>query len=329
VSARIRIVVLVAVSAALAAGAAIGVAVVQSEGGRGSPGEAARPEGDPPLVLDLGVRDDAEAGALRRAAMLYARGERAAAADVFARHESVDARVGAALARWPEGTVAELERLRRDHPDRAVVRLNLGFALFWAGRRDEAVEEWREARRVEPDSLAAVRAEDLLYPNFPRGRPTFVPGFDPPAEISRLPADRQLAALERAAAAGGAHEKLLYGVALQRVGRPVSARRQFEEAAGLEPADAEAATAVAVAHFDKEAPEEAFSRLGPLADRFPGDPAVRFHLGLLLLWIGDLDSAKRQLTLARESGSATAHGREAQRFLDRLADVGEDGDVDG
>jgi hypothetical protein len=48
---------------------------------------------------------------------------------------------------------------------------------------------------------------------------------------------------------------------------------------------------------------------------------VRFHLGLLLLWIGDLEDARRQLRLARDAGPETALGREAARFLRRLANT--------
>jgi hypothetical protein len=45
---------------------------------------------------------------------------------------------------------------------------------------------------------------------------------------------------------------------------------------------------------------------------------VRFHLGLLLIWIGDAPGAKRQLQKVRALGPETRLGREAKRFLDRL-----------
>ena len=72
----------------------------------------------------------------------------------------------------------------------------------------------------------------------------------------------------------------------------------------------------------KDAPQRAFSRLGPLARRFPRAPTVRFHLGLLLLWLGDVKDARVQLRRAAAEGPATPLGREAQRFLDRLAGSG-------
>jgi Flp pilus assembly protein TadD len=116
--------------------------------------------------------------------------------------------------------------------------------------------------------------------------------------------------------------KLLYGVALQRVERPVSAERQFAAAAALAPGNPEAQVAAAVGRFDKDNPSAAFSRLGPLSKRFPRAPTVRFHLGLLLLWLNDLPDARKQLRLARAEGPGTPLGQEASRFLVRLSSIG-------
>ena len=49
---------------------------------------------------------------------------------------------------------------------------------------------------------------------------------------------------------------------------------------------------------------------------------MRFHLGLCLLWLGNLDEAKRQLGLARAAGARTTLGVEAQRFLAKLPGAG-------
>jgi tetratricopeptide (TPR) repeat protein len=217
--------------------------------------------------------------------------------------------------------VSALRRLAREHPDSGLVQLNLGLALFWNGQRDAAMAAWRRARRIEPDSVSAVRAGDLLHPNSPRGLPSFVPSFPPPESLAALPPARQLATLARSARADDVRAKLLYGVALQRVGRPRSAERQFAAAAALFPENLEAQVAAAVGRFTKERPQRAFSRLGPLARRHPRSPTVRFHLGLLLLWLGELDEAKRQLELAREAGPRSALGREANRVLERLGGV--------
>jgi tetratricopeptide (TPR) repeat protein len=313
--------VLVASLAATAAVVTVGGAVLQSRGDDGTAGspERARPTGAPPLFLDLGVRDDFEAQELRRAARLVEQGRRSQAAAIFARDPSLNARVGEALAAWPNGTLATLERLARDHPRSALVRLHLGIARLWTGRPG-AQEAWRAARRVEPDSLSAVRAGDLLFPNAPRGLPVFVPGFDPPPALRDLSPPEQLDRLHLDAVRGGWRAKILYGVALQRIGRRVSALRQFDAAARLAPDEPEALTAAAVGRFEKGAPAAAFGRLGPLTRRYPRSPTVRFHLGLLLLWLGEVEDGKRQLRLARVAAPESPLGREADRFLERLAE---------
>ena len=88
------------------------------------------------------------------------------------------------------------------------------------------------------------------------------------------------------------------------------------------PADAEAQVAAAVARFDKAAPAKAFSRLGPLSERFPRAATVRFHLGLLLLWSGEVKEARRQLRLARAAQPGSPLAREAKRYLVELAAAG-------
>ena len=279
---------------------------------------AAVPErraGAPPLLLDLGVRRDAEARELRRAATLYVSGRRPAAGRVFLRYRSVEAQVGAALAAWPRGSVGRLEDLARAYPDNGSVRLHLGLALFWEGRTPGALAAWRDAVRVEPDSQAAVRADDFLHPNFPRGLPQFVPSFASPRSLRALSPDRQFALLARRARSGGVREKLLYGVALQRLGRPLSAQRQFAAAVRLSPGNPEPRVALAVARFTKAHPERTFSRLGPLTRRYPRSATVRFHLGVSLLWLSQVREGRRQLRLAVIAGHGTRIGDEAKRFL--------------
>ena len=319
VNPRTRVFAVVASLAATAAVVTVGATVLSSPRDERSSPPAPR-AGAPPVLLDLGVRDDPEARALRRAAALHGRGRRAEAAQIFARYGSLDARVGAALAAWPRGTLARLERLARDQPASALVRLHLGLAHHWQRRDAAAVAAWREAERVEPDSASAVRAGDLLHTELAPGLPVFVPGFEAPRTLAALRPARQLDALRRARDLRG---RLLYGVALQRLGRPLSARRAFDAALALAPANAEAQVAAAVSRFDKDDPSRAFSRLGPLTRRFPRAPTVRFHLGLLLLWLGRVDEAKAQLVRARALGPRTAIGREANRFLERLERIPE------
>ena len=116
--------------------------------------------------------------------------------------------------------------------------------------------------------------------------------------------------------------RLLYGVALQRLGRQLSAARQFDAAAKEAPENVEAQVAAAVGRFDKMRPAEAFSRLGPLTRRFPGRATVRFHLGLLLLWAGEVKEAKTQLARATTAEPGTPLAREAERYLAELRKAG-------
>ena len=316
-SPRTRVIAIVASVAATAAVVTVGATVLASSNEEKRETRPAGPRaGAPPIALDLGVRDDPEARTLRRAASLHARGRRTAAARLFARGNSLDAKVGAAIAAWPDRTIERLEALERSYPENPLVKLHLGLAHYWLRENGAAVAAWRAAERAEPDSASAVRAGDLLHTDMPGGLPLFVPGFEAPPSLDRLTPRQQLDALWRGSRT--VRGKLLYGVALQRLGKPLSARRQFDEAVALAPSNAEAQVAAAVARFDKDDPSRAFSRLGPLARRFPRAPTVRFHLGLLLLWIGRVDEAELQLERARALGPRTAIGREANRFLNRL-----------
>ena len=272
----------------------------------------------PALVLDLGVRSDPEAVALRRANRLYVAGKRAAAARIFARYHSVPGQVGAAVAAWPTGTVTRLERLANRHPASALVLLHLGLARVASGQTPAARAAWRQALARDPNAEPAVQAESLLYPAFAPGRPPFVPSFAVPASVARLSAPRQLAALAQGAR-DGVRGKLLYGSALQRLGQTVSAEREFAAAARLAPDSAEAQTAAAVGLFSKARPALAFSHLGPLAPRFPRSQSVRFHLGELLLWIGQLSKARQELQLAYAAGHHTTLGKTAREFLAQLS----------
>lgn len=325
-SARTRTYATVALTAA--AGAALVIATVAftrtSTGGGGSAHTSTNAIATgqaPTLVLDLGVRTDPEARALRRANALYTRGRRAAAARIFGRYRSLEAQVGEALARWPAGSVSTLERLAQAHPASALVLLHFGLAELASGQTGAAKRAWGQALARDPDTQSALEAESLLNPNMAPGRPPFVPSFGPPAAIGRLSAPEQFRRL-RSDAAHGVRGRLLYGVALQRLGRSLSAEHQFAAAAGAAPADAEAQVAAAVGRFTKANPAAAFSRLGPLSARFPRAQSVRFHLGELSLWIHQLSLARREFRLAVKLGPSTALGRTSQTFLTQLAKVG-------
>ena len=185
---------------------------------------------------------------------------------------------------------------------------------------------FRRLPRLEPDSPSAQRADTALHPNFPPGQPFFVPSFSPPASLHALSSPNQLAALARDARRPDARAKLLYGLALQRLGHRLSAKREYDAAAKLAPNDPEPLVAAAVSRFDKSRPTAAFSRLGPLTRRFPKAATVRFHLGLLLLWLaqsqpGSVDEGKRQLRLAKAQEPRSPLAREAEKLLARLDNV--------
>jgi hypothetical protein len=208
---------------------------------------------------------------------------------------SVVSEVREALRAWPNGTVRRLRILAAQHPSSGLVRLELGLALVLTNQPGQAEAAWRQAKKVEPDSVSAVRADDLLHPDTPRGEPPFVPNFvTPRTRVQRLLAE---------------------GVELQRAYRPVSAEHVFAEAARLAPNDPEARVAAAVGLYDKDRPQIAFSQLGPLARRFPRSQSVRFHLGLLLIYFRQIAQARTQLALAAEEGRTTPDGRAALELL--------------
>jgi tetratricopeptide (TPR) repeat protein len=320
VSPRSRVIALTVLAAAVASVVVVGVAALQTESPEGvAAGPTPRP-GAPPLTLELGVRADREAVALRRAGRLYADGRRLEAGRMFARYDSLEARVGQAFATWPDGTVDRLNRLAGLHPQKAVVQLNLGVALFWAGLSG-AEDAWRAAAASEPDTPYAIAAGNLLHPEYARGIPVFVTTVPLPEGLDGRTPAAQLELLRKGAETG-VDGKLLYGVALQRLGRQRSARRVFDAAATEAPGNVEAQVAAAVGRFDKARPVDAFSRLGPLTRRFPGKATVRFHLGLLLLWSGEVKEAKTQLVRATRAEPGSPIAREAQRYLDELAKAG-------
>jgi tetratricopeptide (TPR) repeat protein len=319
--------ILVGLAAAGAAAVVVAGAVVQ--GGDDSEPAAANAEERPPPPLELGLlaRSGEEVDALREAEALVDEGDRAAGRarfeEVLAESpRSVEAAVGAAIASWPDGTVSELKALAAEHPESGVVGLHLGLALLADGDEADARSAWEEVLAADPDSPAALRAEDLLNPQYAPGRPPFVAPLTAPPGLADLPPEEQLAELERRADAGGVGERLAYGIALQRVGRPVSALEAFEAAAEADPHSLPAMVAVALGHFEKADPSQAFSRLGPLAEA-DGSGVVRYHLGLALSWIGAAEEAGRQLGLARDVGDGGFYGREARRLLDRLEDAEE------
>ena len=319
-SPRTRIRLIVGALALVAAVVVAGVALIGR--GDGSPGEK-----PPVLELSVVLGDDSEAQALRAAERAYDSGQsenaRAQFAALLRDHpDSLEAAVGAAVAAWPDGTLARLRELAASHPESALVHLHLGLVLYAQGQQDEATAEWRKAFAVEPDSQSAVRAGDLLHPEMAPGLPSLFTALEPPDGLTGKSAQEQLDTLAAAARKGGADEWILYGTALQRVGKPISARAAFDRALELAPDRLDAKVAAAVGHFDKDDPSAAFSRLGPLARDNPDSALVRFHLGVLLLWIRDIEDARAQLEKAAATMPESLYSREAKSLLSRLEGIG-------
>jgi tetratricopeptide (TPR) repeat protein len=216
------------------------------------------------------------------------------ASDPTARPE-VAQQVREALKAWPAGTARRLRILAARYPRSALVQLELGLALALSGQSADAARAWQAAERVQPDSPSAVRAQDLRHPGSAPGLPPFVPSF---SRVTNL-----------------AQAHLLRGSDYQQALRPVSAEREFLAAVHAAPNDPEALTAAAVGLYDKDRPAAAFSRLGPLVRRFPRAQTVRFHLGLLLIYFGEMPRARRELALARAQGSRTLLGKRAETLL--------------
>ena len=199
------------------------------------------------------------------------------------------------------GSVPRLRGLANENPRSSFVRLNLGLALFWKREDSAAVAAWRQAKRLQPDTPSAVRAGDLLHPDSPRGLPQYEPSFT--------------------RAGTRAQRLIVEGVRRQASGRPVSAERLFARAAELAPTDPDAQVAAAVGLYDKDDPSRAFARLGPLARRFPHAQTVRFHLGLLSIWLGAFAQARKELRLAIAEDPKSSYGREAGLLFKRLENV--------
>ena len=304
---------------AIAAVAVVAAAVLSSDGGSAASPSTTMPgprPGRPPLSLALGFRSDAEARDLAKAQALYARGDTKAAAALFARHDSLEAKVGLALAEWPDESLARLEQLAKLYPGLAVVQLHLGLARLWSNEGDP-VAAWRAALEAEPDTPYAIVAGNLLHPDLPRGQPAFIPSFSAPPSIA--PSTRTAARC----AAGSASVAVFASScctasACGASGGPSRRRASSIVAARHFPDEVEAQVAGAVGQFDKDAPERAFGRLGPLSATHGHDLSVRFHLGVLLLWTRRIKPAERQFRLAAQAQPGSPLARKAERYLETI-----------
>jgi predicted Zn-dependent protease len=201
-----------------------------------------------------------------------------------------------AVANWPDGSLAKLERLGQQHPKNALVQLYRGIGLLWAGYTNQAASVLERTKKIGRDTTYEIAADNILHPEYFGGYPIFAP-----IRPNRL---------------------LEQGSRLQAQGHQHSAERLYLRAARQAPGDDEAQVAAAVGRFDKSNLGEAFSHLGPLARRFPRSQVVRFYLGLLLAWTNQRGEAILQFRAAYDLGPTTELGRGAKDFVDRVTAAG-------
>ena len=317
-SPRTRVLAIVGTAAALVVAGTVSVAWLQA---RGSPTHAAaagvsKPRaGRPPLTFEFGVRNDAQVRAIARATALYRSGKVAAARAIFDRYHSVDAQLGSAFARWPDGSLEAVEQIVSTHRRSAAARLHLAWALLWAGRNADAAKQFGLVDKQFPDAPESVTAENVLYPGMAADLPPLILGLSLPSAPT---AAGQLRELTAAARGSNVDAKLRYGLALWTLHRRISAERAFAQAARLAPGDPVAQTAAAVGLFTKRNPVRAFARLGPLSGRFPDAAVVHLHLGTLLLWTGSVQKAPAQLRLAVREAPGSPFATAASELLGLL-----------
>ena len=210
------------------------------------------------------------------------------------------AAVRAAFASEPKEAAQILERLSQQAPKDPVVQFNFGTALFCAGFIDDAEQAYRRAKKVGYDTYYEMRADEIVHPQYFQPEDGLYPIFEPqhPSPL------------------------LIQGVILQRRGKQHSAEKLFARAARLNPNSDEAQVAAAVGRFDEDDLSASFSRLGPLAKRFPRSQSVRYHLGLLLAWTGQRDQAIKEFRLAQGLNPTSTLGRQSSTFLRGLVGGG-------
>jgi tetratricopeptide (TPR) repeat protein len=206
----------------------------------------------------------------------------------------------------PDATVSRLELLAPSSP---FARYELGVVQLWAGRLSQATAALKAVRDADPESFYGVRADDLLHPTMQPGYPLFVPADSPPAGAT---ADSLKAAAD--AAPDDAKAQLQWGSSLQSEGRRKEALAVYGQALKADPTSIEAQVALAVAAFSKDDPAKAFGTVGPLVRDHAGDPSPRFHLGMMLLWIGQPDKAQAEFRQVASEAKGTRLARLAEFF---------------
>jgi tetratricopeptide (TPR) repeat protein len=209
-------------------------------------------------------------------------------------------------AKAPDATISRLELLAASSP---FARYELGVVQLWAGRLPQATSALKAVRDAAPESFYGVKADDLLHPTMQAGYPLFVPADTPPEGATE-------ASLKAAAdaAPNDAKAQLQYGSALQSAGRRTEALAAYGQALKADPTSIEAQVALALAAFKKDDPAKAFGTVGPLVRDHKNDPSPRFHLAMMLLWIGQPEKAQAEFRQVASEAPGTRLARLAEFF---------------
>jgi tetratricopeptide (TPR) repeat protein len=221
------------------------------------------------------------------------------------------AKIEAAFAGWPHGSIDAMQRLGLEYAETrtpaeratsAMVEYYRGFALYWAGYPADATTALQTAKRVGRNTLWQEAADNFLHPQF--FQPPSGPGY--PVFV---PVDSK-------------DPLLVQGSRLQQQGHQESAETLFQKAARLHPASDEAQVAAAVGLFDEDNLTPAFSRLGPLTQRFPKSQIAHYYLALLSAWTAQGQAAITQFEQVVTLGPGTTLGQTAKKALESIATDG-------
>ena len=269
-------------------------------------------KGFPPLALSLGVRDDAEARELRRAVELYEAGRRDGGGDGSSRASTRSRRSSAPRSRTGRRAQDRIEQLGALYPAQRARPAARRARPLLGGHGRGAERLARGARRRARHALRGARGATCSIREFAPGLPVFVPSFpyrDRGREhaggaargAARRPDRARTPPLRRRAAAA---RPARLGAARLRRGAAARAERRRRARRGRGRPLRRRATRRR--RSAGSARSRAVSRSAA---------TVRFHLGVLLLWQGDVQEAKRQLRLARQSEPGSRIAREAGRYL--------------
>jgi tetratricopeptide (TPR) repeat protein len=208
--------------------------------------------------------------------------------------------------------IDELAAVVEREPDAALARFQLGVAQLWAGHSGDAEATLVALRDGGADDFYRSAADDLLHPEMAPGYPPYFTSFDPDeGGIEELQAIAEQRPTDIEA-------QLQLGAALQGAGRRNDAAEAYARALTLAPESVEAQVARAMNAFDKDDPSgSTFAILGPLVRDNPDVAAARFHLGVALLWLRDVERARAELRQVERDAPGSRLARLATALADR------------